>query len=154
VLISTLTLLSAATSVCTCTEVGLSFTRLHSRTTLGLNVEFQQPKHGGCHNPWTARLSGCQKSRCCLSRQRPPVLNSSGGCSASHTGVSAPAAADCVPRQLDISVEQYLQCSSAAPFRRPQVNNSQSLWTLAQGWLLAVAEAAADTSVLPRVTTM
>ena len=35
----------------------------------------------------------------------PAVL---GGCSASHTGVSAPAAALCVPRQLLISVAQYL----------------------------------------------
>lgn len=49
-----------------------------------------------------------QNSRCCLSLQKPPVLKSAGGVSASHTGVSAPAAALCVPLHDDMSVEQYL----------------------------------------------
>lgn len=84
-------------------------------TRYNVATEWCQGNCAHCHTPQT------QKSRFCLSRQKPPVLKFSGGVRANHTGVSAPAAADCVPRQLLMSVAQYLcQCTPARQHEQQQ----------------------------------
>jgi hypothetical protein len=77
------------------------------RSNLSAEHTSLQSGRTSCSNSPTA-MPLLQKFSCCLSAKKPPVTNSLGGRSASHTGVSAPCAADLGPRQLLMSVAHHL----------------------------------------------